>query len=163
VLTVPIASVTTRLPKKANTNLLAKASAKSKDSSKSSIASGSTNGPTGTSTESVVTAESTVTSTNDAKADKKANKPIEVVFVTDGDHVKMIPVKIGISDDSYWEITEGLQEGQEVVSGGFRAINRDLEEGKKVKKGPAFGTGTGTGKDKDNKDQEKDKDEKESS
>ena len=60
---------------------------------------------------------------------------MEVVFVVEGDHVKMVPVKIGISDDTYWEITEGLTEGQEVVSGGYRAISRDLEDGKKIKKG----------------------------
>ena len=60
---------------------------------------------------------------------------IEVVFVTGGDHVKMVPVKIGICDDDYWEITEGLTEGQEVVSGGYRAISKDLEDGKKIKRG----------------------------
>ena len=43
-------------------------------------------------------------------------KPIEVVFVVEGDHVKMVPVKIGISDDTHMEITEGLNEGQEVVT-----------------------------------------------
>ena len=47
----------------------------------------------------------------------------------------MVPVKRGISDDAYVEITEGLQEEQEVVSGGYKAINRELEEGKKIKKG----------------------------
>jgi HlyD family secretion protein len=47
----------------------------------------------------------------------------------------MVPIKIGISDDSYWEIVEGLKEGDEVVSGGYRAIGRDLEDGKKIKKG----------------------------
>src|SRR5205823_3441530 len=76
--------------------------------------------------------------TNSNRADKKTKegpKPIEVVFVLEGDHVKMLPVKTGISDDTYLEITEGLQEGQEVVSGGYRAISRDLEDGKKVKKG----------------------------
>lgn len=46
-----------------------------------------------------------------------------------------MPVKIGISDDSYWEITEGLKEGQEVISGGYKAISRELEDGKKVHKG----------------------------
>jgi HlyD family secretion protein len=48
----------------------------------------------------------------------------------------MAPVKIGVSDDNYWEITEGLKEGQEVISGGFRAISRDLDDNKRVKKGP---------------------------
>jgi len=51
----------------------------------------------------------------------------------------MVPVKIGISDDNYWEITDGLTEGQEVVSGGFRAITRELDDGKKIRKGPASG------------------------
>ena len=75
---------------------------------------------------------------NSNKGDKKskeAAKPIEVVFVADGERAKMIRVKIGISDDSYWEIVEGLKEGDEVVSGGYRAIGRDLEDGKKIKKG----------------------------
>jgi len=44
-------------------------------------------------------------------------------------------VKTGICDDSFWEITDGLQEGQEIISGGYRAVSRDLEEGKKVRKG----------------------------
>jgi len=76
---------------------------------------------------------------NTAKADKKskeAAKPVEVVFVVEGERAKMVPVKIGISDDTHWEIVEGLKEGQEVVSGGYRAISRDLEDGKKVRKGP---------------------------
>jgi len=49
--------------------------------------------------------------------------------------VKMVPVKIGICDDNYWEITDGLTEGQEIVSGGYRAISRDLDDGKKIIKG----------------------------
>ena len=76
--------------------------------------------------------------TNAPAAGKKPNeapKPVDVVFVVEGDHVKMVPVKIGISDDNYWEITDGLKEGEEVVSGGFRAISRDLEDGAKIRKG----------------------------
>ncbi len=65
------------------------------------------------------------------KPDEPA-KPIEVVFVVEGDHVKMAPVKRGISDDNYVEILEGIKETNEVVSGGYKAINRDLEDGKKV-------------------------------
>lgn len=59
-------------------------------------------------------------------------KPVEVVFVREGDHVKMVPVKTGISDSDYYEITEGLTEGQEIVTGGYKAISKDLEDGKKV-------------------------------
>jgi len=59
------------------------------------------------------------------------------VFVVAGDHVKMAPVKIGISDDNYWEITEGLKDGDEIVSGGYHAISHDLEDGKKIVKDTA--------------------------
>ena len=74
-----------------------------------------------------------------SKSDKKGddrNKPVDVVFVLEGDHVKTVPVKIGISDDNFWEITDGLKEGDEIVTGGYRAISRDLDDGKKIKKGP---------------------------
>jgi HlyD family secretion protein len=116
VLAVPIQSVTTRLPKKPEGK--------------------------GTNQTNTVQAAATTNATNIAKPGegKKAGdapKPIEVVFIVAGDHVKMVPVKRGIGDDSYVEITEGLNEGQEVVSGGYKAINRDLEDGKKIKVGPA--------------------------
>jgi HlyD family secretion protein len=86
-------------------------------------------------------APKSATSTNTvAGADKKPKdtaKPSEVVFVVDGSRVKSAPVKIGICDENYWEITEGLTEGQEIVSGGYRAISRDLNDGKRIKKGAA--------------------------
>jgi HlyD family secretion protein len=78
--------------------------------------------------------------TNGVKGDKKGdekNKPVEVVFVVDGDHVKTAPVKIGIFDDDYYEITDGLKEGDEIVTGGFHAISHDLDDGKRIVKGPA--------------------------
>ena len=65
------------------------------------------------------------------KSPTNAPKPIDVVFVVEGDHVKMVPVKRGISDDNYMEIIEGLKEGEEVVTGGYKAINRDLDDGTK--------------------------------
>jgi HlyD family secretion protein len=76
--------------------------------------------------------------TNAAAAGKKAkeaSKLVDVVFVVEGSHVKMTPVKTGISDETHWEITEGLKEGDEIVSGGFRAISRDLDDGTKIKPG----------------------------
>jgi HlyD family secretion protein len=54
-------------------------------------------------------------------------------------------VKIGIADDNYWEVTEGLEEGQEIVTGGYKALSRELEDGKKIHKGLATD-------DKDKKD-----------
>ena len=132
-LTVPIPSVTTRPPKPAgSTNAVAGATNKTEKGAEKNAAGSQTNYVSGD------------------RKNKEAAKPIEVVFVMDGDHAKMVPVKIGISDDSYWEVTEGLQEGQEVVSGPFRAISRDLEDGKKIRKGPPPSEKPG-GKDADKK------------
>ena len=75
--------------------------------------------------------------TNSGPPDKKSSKMLDVVFAVAGDHVDAVPVKIGICDDNYWEITDGLTNGQEIVSGGYRAISRDLDDGKKIRKGPA--------------------------
>jgi len=47
----------------------------------------------------------------------------------------MVPVKTGISDNDYFEIVSGLKEGMEVISGGYKAISKDLEDGKKVRVG----------------------------
>ncbi|MES2568876.1 MAG: efflux RND transporter periplasmic adaptor subunit, partial [Verrucomicrobiota bacterium] len=62
-------------------------------------------------------------------------KPVEVVFAPEADHVKMVAVKTGISDSDFFEIASGLSEGQQIVSGGYKAISKDLEDGKKVKVG----------------------------
>ena len=51
----------------------------------------------------------------------------------DGGVVKAMPVKRGISDDAYMEITEGLKDSMQVVSGSYKAINRELEDGAKVR------------------------------
>ena len=67
----------------------------------------------------------------------EGTKPTDVVFVVNGDSVKAVAVKIGICDDNYWEITDGLTNDQEIVSGGYRAIGRDLQDGSKIHVGPA--------------------------
>ncbi len=70
---------------------------------------------------------------NAGAKNKMDNKPKEVVFVVENNVVKAIPVKRGISNDAYVEITEGIKEEMQVVSGSYKAINRELEEGSKVK------------------------------
>ncbi len=109
VLTVPIAAVTTRMPKGAGTNSAATPA-------------------------KPVEADADPNVVKVQKPAKDAPKPVEVIFVVEGDHVKQVPGKIGISDDNYWEITEGLSEGQEIVAGGYKAVSRELEDGKKVRK-----------------------------
>ncbi len=67
------------------------------------------------------------------KMKQKAEKPKEVVFVIDNNAVKAIEVKRGISDDAWTEIVTGVDEGKEVVSGSYKAINRELEDGAKIR------------------------------
>jgi HlyD family secretion protein len=119
----PIASVTTRVlkPKDKKTAGGAKNNAV----------------PTNAVASAAATNAATGSETNVTKADKKDEKikPVDVVFIVEGDHVKAVPVKIGISDDNFWEITDGLKEGDEIVTGGYRAISHDLDDGKKIVKG----------------------------
>ena len=60
-------------------------------------------------------------------------KMIECVFQIDKDKVKLVPVKTGVQDSKYIQITEGLKEGVEVVTAPFNAISKSLKNGTKVK------------------------------
>jgi len=63
----------------------------------------------------------------------KNEDPNEVVFVFDNGTAKIKKVTTGISDDNYLEIKEGLEVGETVISGSYRAISRELAEGSKVR------------------------------
>jgi len=68
------------------------------------------------------------------KAKKKEEEKLEeVIFVAKDGKVNTVPVKRGLSDDTYVEVKGENIEGAEVVSGSFKAINRDLENGSSVK------------------------------
>jgi HlyD family secretion protein len=71
----------------------------------------------------------------------KLARPEEVVFVVVEGKAVMRKVKRGISDDTHTEILEGVEEGQEVISGGYKAISRELEDGKAVRVGAAVVAG----------------------
>jgi len=62
-----------------------------------------------------------------------ADKPKEVVFIVENGKAKIVKVEAGISDDNYLEIKSGLEEGQDVISGSYRAISRELENGSVVR------------------------------
>lgn len=64
---------------------------------------------------------------------KDAPQVKEVVFLYNEGTAKMVEVKRGISDNSYVEIIEGVNEGDMVISGSYKAISRELEDGSKVK------------------------------
>lgn len=72
---------------------------------------------------------------NEPKPTKK-DKPKEVVFIHDGDKVKMREVKTGITDTAAGtiELIEGLKAGEEIVSGPFIAVSKKLKDGDLVMK-----------------------------
>lgn len=56
-----------------------------------------------------------------------------VVFVHKDGQVFLKEVTTGIQDDTYIEILDGIEEGEEVVSAPFKAISKELENEKLVK------------------------------
>ncbi|MGG9970579.1 efflux RND transporter periplasmic adaptor subunit [Ferruginibacter sp. SUN002] len=57
-----------------------------------------------------------------------------VVFILDKEHMtKKVKVKTSIQDINYIEITEGLKEGEEVVTGPYDIVSKLLKEKEKVK------------------------------
>lgn len=77
----------------------------------------------------------------EAEEDDKTEytQPEEVVFVIleneigKGFEVRQRPVKTGIIGDRDFEILSGLEEGEKIVSGPYRVLSRELEDGQKVK------------------------------
>ena len=73
-------------------------------------------------------AKPVVNNQNNQEAPRKEEVQ-EVVFVHRAGKVKAVKVKTGISDFDNIEIISGLQAGDEVVSGPFRAISKQLKDG----------------------------------
>lgn len=55
-----------------------------------------------------------------------------VVFIKEGDKVRMQPVETGIADNTHIEVKTGVKSGDEVVAGSYAAISRRLKDGAKV-------------------------------
>lgn len=64
-------------------------------------------------------------------------KTRELVFVSENGVAKAKVVKTGISDYENIEILEGLKEGDEVISGPYFVVSKELKEGDAVKKAEA--------------------------
>ena len=66
-----------------------------------------------------------------AESQYKADKDgfVEVVFCIENGKAVAKQVKTGIQDDDRIEVLEGLKEGDEIVTGSYRAISKDLENG----------------------------------
>lgn len=63
----------------------------------------------------------------------KTSKPNEGVFVVNDGKVKFVKVKTGINDDDYIEILDGLKGNEEIVTGSYKVISRDLKDGSRVR------------------------------
>jgi HlyD family secretion protein len=63
----------------------------------------------------------------------KSKKIQEMVFIIENGKAKRINVETGISDDNYLQVKSGLTGGEEVVSGSYRAISRELNDGAVVR------------------------------
>lgn len=57
---------------------------------------------------------------------------VEIVFVVSEGTVEARQVATGIQSETHIEIVEGLNEGEEIVIGNYRAISRDLRDGSEV-------------------------------
>jgi HlyD family secretion protein len=66
------------------------------------------------------------------EAKKSADSLNHVVFIKQGDKVKMVKVVTGIADNTYIEVKSGVKAGDEVVSGTYAAISRKLKDGSDV-------------------------------
>lgn len=62
---------------------------------------------------------------------EEEDEEIEGIFVIESGHARFRAVKTGVSSDKYFEILSGLEGGEEVVTGDFKAI-RELKQGQKV-------------------------------
>ncbi|KPL07122.1 hypothetical protein AMJ86_05755 [bacterium SM23_57] len=54
---------------------------------------------------------------------------VEVVFVVEDDVAKRREVKTGISSETHIQIIEGINKDEEVVSGSYRVLGKELEDG----------------------------------
>lgn len=63
-----------------------------------------------------------------------STKSKELVFVSEDGKAKVRAVKTGISDYENIEILEGLKEGDEIISGPYFVVSKELKEGDLVKK-----------------------------
>jgi HlyD family secretion protein len=67
-----------------------------------------------------------------SEAKRSMEKLERVVFVRQGDVVKLRKVETGIADNTFIEVKSGLKVGEEIVSGSYTAISRTLKDGGKV-------------------------------
>jgi len=68
----------------------------------------------------------------DTLRERFEDKEAEGVFVVRSGLAVFRPVKVGVAGDDYFEVLDGLREGETIVAGTYQAI-RDLKDGAKVR------------------------------
>lgn len=79
--------------------------------------------------ETEFTAESAEGSESSVKQEEKA---LEVVFIVKDGKAVMKKVKTGIQDNTYIEILEGIETGDEIITSPYAAISKKLKDGDQV-------------------------------
>jgi HlyD family secretion protein len=73
------------------------------------------------------------TGVNNVELERQARGALRrVLFIKSGNNAKLVPVETGIADNNYIEIRAGVKEGDEIISGSYTAISKDLVDGAKV-------------------------------
>jgi HlyD family secretion protein len=67
------------------------------------------------------------------EAKRDLDKLLKVVFIKEGEKVRLQKVETGIADNSMIEIKSGVKPGDVIVSGSYAAISRQLKDGSKVR------------------------------
>lgn len=57
----------------------------------------------------------------------------KVVFLIDNGVAKRVEVETGISDNTHIQVLSGVREGEEIVTGNYRILSRELQKGDKIK------------------------------
>jgi HlyD family secretion protein len=70
---------------------------------------------------------------------KRRNREAEGVFVVRDGVATFRPVKVGIAGDEYFEVLDGVRDGETIVGGTYQAI-RDLKDGDKVRQADTTAT-----------------------
>ena len=66
----------------------------------------------------------------------KLDERFECVFVNEGGKAVLRPITTGIQDDTNIEVVKGLEKGEEVITGPYTLVSKELNAGDKVKSKP---------------------------
>ena len=80
----------------------------------------------------VVTSDTAVTKKKNVDKSQLSEQKFETVFIKEGDEAKRRVVKTGIQDDARIEVTTGLEEGEEIITGPYNTVTKTLKPGDKI-------------------------------